>query len=98
MFGIDEQASVQLRNRWHSQETEAAQDFLTQNVKGPLGAVFAGGSQPVPIVPFIDEKLHKNRGDGYRYEGMPPMREAWRQGIKAIDDEARARRCGTITI
>ena len=46
---------------------------------------------PVPIVPFIDEKLHKNEGDGYRYEGMPPMREAWRQGIKAIDEEARAR-------
>jgi gluconate 2-dehydrogenase subunit 3-like protein len=46
---------------------------------------------PVPIVPFIDEKLFKNQGDGYRYEGMPPMREAWRRGIAAIDDEARAR-------
>jgi Gluconate 2-dehydrogenase subunit 3 len=45
---------------------------------------------PVPIVPFIDEKLFKNQGDGYRFEGMPPMREAWRQGIKAIDEEARA--------
>ncbi len=49
------------------------------------------GNNPVPIVPFIDEKLHQNQGDGYRYEGMPPMREAWRQGIKAIDDEARLR-------
>jgi Gluconate 2-dehydrogenase subunit 3 len=49
------------------------------------------GNRPVPIVPFIDEKLHKNQGDGYRYEGMPPMREAWRQGIKAIDEEARSR-------
>jgi hypothetical protein len=48
-------------------------------------------NHPVPIVPFIDEKLHKNQGDGYRYEGMPPMREAWRQGIKAIDEEARFR-------
>ena len=47
--------------------------------------------EPVPIVPFIDEKLAKNRGDGYRYDGMPPMREAWRQGLRAIDDEARAR-------
>jgi hypothetical protein len=43
---------------------------------------------PVPIVPFIDEKLEKNRGNGYRFDGMPPMREAWRQGVKAIDDEA----------
>ena len=48
-------------------------------------------NRAVPIVPFIDEKLHKNQGDGYRYEGMPPMREAWQRGIKAIDEEARAR-------
>jgi hypothetical protein len=47
-------------------------------------------NRPVPIVPFIDEKLFNNQGDGYRYEGMPPMREAWRRGIKAIDEEARA--------
>src|SRR6185437_2926364 len=46
---------------------------------------------PVPIVPFIDHKLHQNQGNGYRYEGMPPMREAWRQGIRAIDAEARQR-------
>ncbi|MFZ3238127.1 MAG: gluconate 2-dehydrogenase subunit 3 family protein [Stellaceae bacterium] len=47
--------------------------------------------RPVPIVPFIDEKLEKNQGNGYRFDGMPPMREAWRQGVKAIDEEARVR-------
>jgi hypothetical protein len=52
------------------------------------------GNRPVPIVPFIDDKLHKNQGDGYRYEGMPPMREAWRQGVRAIDEEARTRWSG----
>jgi hypothetical protein len=46
---------------------------------------------PVPIVPFIDAKLFENRGDGYRHEALPPQREAWRKGIAAIDDEARAR-------
>jgi hypothetical protein len=46
---------------------------------------------PVPIVPFIDEKLHENTGNGYRYEDMPPQREAWRRGVAAIDAEARAR-------
>jgi hypothetical protein len=45
---------------------------------------------PVPIVPFIDEKLHQNQGDGFRYADMPPIREAWRRGIEAIDQEARA--------
>ena len=46
---------------------------------------------PVPIAPFIDEKLHAGRGNGYRYADMPPQREAWRQGLRAIDDEARLR-------
>ncbi len=46
---------------------------------------------PVPIVPFIDKKLQENQGDGFRYDGMPPMREAWRRGIAAIDAESRAR-------
>ncbi|HTV88911.1 MAG TPA: gluconate 2-dehydrogenase subunit 3 family protein [Stellaceae bacterium] len=45
----------------------------------------------VPIVPFIDERLHRNIGSGYRYEEMPPQRKAWRQGIAAIDDEAHLR-------
>jgi hypothetical protein len=47
------------------------------------------GDAPVPIVPFIDELLHENRGKGYRYAGMPPLREAWRRGLAAIDDESQ---------
>lgn len=43
---------------------------------------------PVPIVPFIDERLHEKRGKGYRYEDMPEDGEAWRRGLAAIDDEA----------
>lgn len=46
---------------------------------------------PVPIAPFIDRKLHRNEGDGYRYEDMPPMRQAWRQGLHGIQSESRAR-------
>jgi hypothetical protein len=47
--------------------------------------------EPVPIVPWIDDMLHRNRGPGYRYADMPPMRDAWRQGLDAIDAEARNR-------
>jgi hypothetical protein len=47
--------------------------------------------EPVPIVPWIDEMLHRNRGPGYRYADMPPLRDAWRQGIAAIAAEARNR-------
>ncbi|CAN5816102.1 gluconate 2-dehydrogenase subunit 3 family protein [soil metagenome] len=46
---------------------------------------------PVPIVPFIDQKLQENRGDGYRYENMPPMQEAWRLGIAGIEEESHKR-------
>lgn len=44
---------------------------------------------PVPIVPFIDERLHEKRGKGFRYADMPPLPEAWRRGLAAIDDESR---------
>ena len=46
---------------------------------------------PIPIVPWIDERLHRNWGDGFRYEDMPPMREAWRLGIYGIEQESRIR-------
>ncbi len=46
---------------------------------------------PVPIAAWIDRKLHENITDGYRYEDMPPMREAWRQGLAGIEHEAQQR-------
>ena len=48
-------------------------------------------SDPIPIVPWIDEKLHHNWRDGFRYEDMPPLREAWRLGLGGIDHESRGR-------
>ena len=48
-------------------------------------------SNPIPIVPWIDEKLHHNRRDGFRYEDMPPERDAWRLGLEGIDRESRGR-------
>jgi hypothetical protein len=48
-------------------------------------------SDPIPIVPWIDEKLHHNWRDGFRYDDMPPLREAWRLGLEGIDHESRRR-------
>ncbi len=42
----------------------------------------------IPIVPQIDARLFENSHDGYRYEDMPPDREAYQQGIKAVDQIA----------
>jgi hypothetical protein len=44
---------------------------------------------PVPIVPWIDDLLLADRGEGFRQDGMPPLREAWRRGLAAIDAQAR---------
>ena len=46
---------------------------------------------PIPIVAWIDEKLHHDWRDGFRYDDMPPLREAWRLGLEAIDGESRRR-------
>src|SRR5688500_12212368 len=48
-------------------------------------------SQPIPIVPWIDEKLHHDWRDGFRYDDMPPLREAWRRGLEGIADESQRR-------
>lgn len=43
---------------------------------------------PIPITPWIDHKLAENHGEGFRYEGMPPLREAWRKGLAGVDAQA----------
>jgi hypothetical protein len=48
-------------------------------------------AEPIPITPWIDAMLHENRGEGYRHPDMPPLRETWRLGLAALDDEARLR-------
>ncbi len=45
----------------------------------------------IPIVPWIDERLHEGKGDGFRFEDMPPDREAYRLGLAGIAEAARAR-------
>lgn len=47
-----------------------------------------GQAEKIPIVPWIDQKLHEDKRDGYRYEEMPPQREAWRLGLAGINQAA----------
>lgn len=46
---------------------------------------------PIPLAPFVDAVMVDNRTSGTRYEPLPPMREAWRRGLAAIDAEALCR-------
>ncbi len=47
-------------------------------------------SRLIPIVPAVDRRLATDRSAGYRFDDMPPDREAYKLGRQAIDEEARA--------
>ncbi len=49
---------------------------------------------PIPLVALLDAKLLANVGDGFREGNMPYMREAWRQGLAAVEAESAARHGG----
>lgn len=46
-------------------------------------------AQRIPIVPRIDERLFADRHDGYRFEDMPPDRQAYELGLQAIEEIAQ---------
>ncbi len=48
------------------------------------------GRAPIPVAALVDHKLHLNQQDGYRSATMPREREAWRQGLRALDAELEA--------
>jgi hypothetical protein len=50
----------------------------------------ADRERPVPIAALVDRKMAANRTDGFRQAILPPMGEAWRRGLAALDAEARA--------
>ena len=49
---------------------------------------------PIPVAAMVDDKLLHDRTDGYRDGRLPKMQEAWRRGLRALDQEARSRHGG----
>lgn len=45
---------------------------------------------PIPVAALVDHKLLLDQQDGFRHAGMPRERDAWRQGLRALDAEAEA--------
>jgi hypothetical protein len=45
----------------------------------------------IPIVPWIDQRLHQDEGDGYRYADMPSDQEAYRHGLRGFAEIAQHR-------
>ena len=46
---------------------------------------------PVPIAALVQQKLADDERDGYRQVNLPPLREAWRSGLAALDAATRTR-------
>ncbi|WP_233860365.1 gluconate 2-dehydrogenase subunit 3 family protein [Paraburkholderia sp. HD33-4] len=41
----------------------------------------------VPLAALVDRKIAKGRSDGYRNAQLPPLQQAWRIGLAALEDE-----------
>jgi len=65
-------------------------------LKAFCDTALAQDSEPrVPVLSYVDEKLHSGTGDGYQYYDMPGDGETWRRVARGLDEEARRRGAGT---
>ncbi len=48
----------------------------------------------IPVFELIDARLAEGEIDGWRYDDMPEDGDAWRQTLRAMDDDAAARAPG----
>lgn len=46
---------------------------------------------PVALAAFLDERLAADKGDGWRYDALPPDAEMFVQGMRGLDETARIR-------
>jgi hypothetical protein len=49
------------------------------------------GEPRVPVLAYVDEKLHAGQGDGWQYFDLPEDGEVWRRVARGLDREARDR-------
>ncbi len=42
----------------------------------------------IPVLNYVDEKLHQGSLDGYQYSDMPDDRDAWRIVARGLDEQA----------
>lgn len=48
-------------------------------------------AERIPIAPWIDHRCSNHTIDGWRFDNMPPEHEAWRLGLRGIDEVAVTR-------
>jgi hypothetical protein len=53
--------------------------------------VTAQDAEPrIPVLNFVDDKLHAGRRDGYQYYDLPDDDEVWRRVAAGLDEEAQS--------
>jgi hypothetical protein len=63
-----------------------------RTLKAFCDVVTAQDSEPrIPVLSYVDDKLHSGRLDGYQYYDLPDDRELWRLVARGLDEEARRR-------
>ncbi len=54
--------------------------------------VTAQDAEPrIPVLAYVDDKMHSGKLDGYQHAGMPDDGEVWRRVGRGLDDAARER-------
>jgi len=75
-------------------EPPRSPSFFDEAGYADLGAVCARlipqgeRSRPVPLAAAIDARLAEGRGDGWRYDIMPEDGEAYRRGLRGLNETA----------
>jgi hypothetical protein len=81
---IDRRLSVALAPRFfYSEEWLTLKAICDRIMPQP------SGRRPVPLAAYVDQKMADGLQDGYRYAELPPQEQAWRTGLKALDQAAR---------
>ncbi len=77
-------------------QTDYAPQFFDADTYQLLQAVAArvfpqpDRATPIELAPNVDKRLLEGRADGWRYDAMPPDREAYRLGLGGINQAAQA--------
>jgi Gluconate 2-dehydrogenase subunit 3 len=62
----------------------------TDTLKAFCDVATAQDDEPrIPVLSYIDEKLHGGVGDGWQYYDLPGDGEVWRRVARGLDEEAR---------
>jgi hypothetical protein len=63
-----------------------------RTLKAFCDVVTAQDAEPrIPVLSYVDDKLHSGRLDGYQYYDLPDDRELWKLVARGLDEEARKR-------